>query len=420
MAKESYPMRNILLVIKHEIITTLQKRSFWITAFLFPLLIVGINLGTQLLINRPEGNSLAPAPSAENAGRTRVIGYVDQANLIKEIPADVPEGLLQGFPNEEAAQAAVKGGQIDEYVIIAGDYLQTGNLVVVQRNFRPLGSNPGDLFQYVIDANLSGDAGLAAALSQPAQQVVAQALAPKSAAKDSNPLTTLVPMAVLFIFFFLLVMSSGFMLQSVAREKENRTVEILLLSLRPRELMLGKILGLSVVALLQMAVWIGGGLLVLGRGKEVLSGAAAFELPAGFVIWALLYFLLGYLLYASLMGAIGALAPNVRESGQFTILVLLPLMIPVWFNSLFIQTPDSPLALALSLFPLTAPTSMITRLAATQVPTWQIAASLAGLAVTTYFLVQAAARFFRADTLLTNTTINWQRIFGAFQSGNAE
>jgi ABC-type Na+ efflux pump permease subunit len=346
MAKESYPMRNILLVIKHEIITTLQKRSFWITAFLFPLLIVGINLGTQLLINRPEGNSLAPAPSAENAGRTRVIGYVDQANLIKEIPADVPEGLLQ--------------------------------------------------------------------------QVVAQALAPKSAAKDSNPLTTLVPMAVLFIFFFLLVMSSGFMLQSVAREKENRTVEILLLSLRPRELMLGKILGLSVVALLQMAVWIGGGLLVLGRGKEVLSGAAAFELPAGFVIWALLYFLLGYLLYASLMGAIGALAPNVRESGQFTILVLLPLMIPVWFNSLFIQTPDSPLALALSLFPLTAPTSMITRLAATQVPTWQIAASLAGLAVTTYFLVQAAARFFRADTLLTNTTINWQRIFGAFQSGNAE
>jgi ABC-2 type transport system permease protein len=227
-------------------------------------------------------------------------------------------------------------------------------------------------------------------------------------------------MAVLFIFFFLLVMSSGFMLQSVAREKENRTVEILLLSLRPRELMLGKILGLSVVALLQMAVWIGGGLLVLGRGKEVLSGAAAFELPAGFVIWALLYFLLGYLLYASLMGAIGALAPNVRESGQFTILVLLPLMIPVWFNSLFIQTPDSPLALALSLFPLTAPTSMITRLAATQVPTWQIAASLAGLAVTTYFLVQAAARFFRADTLLTNTTINWQRIFGAFQSGNAE
>lgn len=413
-------MRNIILVIKHEIIITLQKRSFWVTAFLFPLVIVGINLGTQILINRPEGSSLELTPTAENADRTMVIGYVDQASLIKEIPADVPQGLLQGFPNEEAAQAAVKGGQIDEYAIIARDYLQTGNLVVVQRNFQPLGSTPGDLFKYVIDANLTGDANLAAALSQPAQQVVEHALAPKSVAKGSNPLTTLVPMAVLFIFFFLLVMSSGFMLQSVSREKENRTVEILLLSLRPRELMLGKILGLSVVALLQMAVWIGGGLLVLGRGKEVLNGAAAFELPVGFVIWALLYFLLGYLLYASLMGAIGALAPNVRESGQFTLLVLLPLMIPVWFNSLFIQTPDSPLALVLSLFPLTAPTSMITRLAATQVPTWQIAASLAGLAVTTFFLVQASARFFRADTLLTNTTINWQRIFGVLQSGNAE
>jgi hypothetical protein len=138
-------MRNIILVIKHEIIITLQKRSFWVTAFLFPLVIVGINLGTQMLINRPEGSSLELTPTAENADRTMVIGYVDQASLIKEIPADVPQGLLQGFPNEEAAQAAVKGGQIDEYAIIARDYLQTGNLVVVQRNFQPLGSTPGSV-----------------------------------------------------------------------------------------------------------------------------------------------------------------------------------------------------------------------------------------------------------------------------------
>jgi ABC-2 type transport system permease protein len=413
-------MRNIILVIKHEIIITLQKRSFWITAFLFPLLIVGINLGIQVLINRPDGGSLALVPSADKAIRTMVIGYVDQAGLIKEIPADVSPDLLQGFPNEGAAQAAVKGGQIDEYVIITPNYLQTGDLVVVQRKFQPLGSAPGDLFKYVIDANLTGDVNLAAALSQPGGQVELRALAPKSSAEGSSALTTLVPMAVLFIFFFLLIMSSGFMLQSVSREKENRTAEILLLSLRPRELMLGKILGLSGIALLQMAVWVGGGLLVLGRGKEILSSPAAFELPAGFLIWALIYFLLGYLLYASLMGAVGALAPNVRESGQFTLLVLLPLMIPVWFNGLFIQTPNSPLALALSLFPLTAPTSMITRLVATQVPFWQIPVSLAGLAVTTFFLVQASARFFRADTLLSYTTINWQRIYGLLRSGGAE
>lgn len=419
LMKESDVMRNIYLVIKHEITTTLQKRSFWITAFLFPLLIVGINVGAQLLVIRSVDSTPGLIPSA-GTGRTRVIGYVDQAGLIKEIPADVPRGMLRSFEDEAAAQAAVEAGQMEEYVLIPADYMQTGELVVVQRNFRPLGSTPEDLFKYVIDANLTGDAALAAALSQPTQQVELHSLAPGSAAAGSSALTSLVPMAVLFIFFFLLVMSSGFMLQSVSREKENRTVEILLLSLRPRELMLGKILGLSVVALLQMAVWIGGGLLVLGRGKEILSGAAAFDLPAGFVIWALLYFLLGYLLYASLMGAIGALAPNARESGQFTLLVLLPLMIPIWFNSLFIQTPNSPLALALSLFPLTAPASMIPRLVATQVPFWQTVASLAGLAVATFMFVLLSARFFRADTLLSSTAINWQRIFGVLHSEKVE
>ncbi|MEJ2600441.1 MAG: ABC transporter permease [Anaerolineales bacterium] len=413
-------MRNVYLVIKHEIITTLQKRSFWIMAFLFPLVIVGINVGAQLFVNRPEGNSLVPAPSTENAGRPMGIGYVDRAGLIEEIPADLPQGLLQAFPNEEAARAAVEDGQVDEYVIIAGDYLQSGNLVVVQRNFQPLGSTPEDMFKYVIDSNLTGNTRLAAALSQTAQQVEMHSLAPDISNTGNDPLTSLVPMAVLSIFFFLLLISSGFMLRSVSREKENRIVEILLLSLRPRELMLGKILGLSLVALLQMAVWIGGGLLVLGQGKEMLSGAAAFELPAGFVIWTVLYFLLGYLLYASLMGAIGAMAPNARESGQFTLLVLLPLTIPWLFRSIFIQTPNSPLSLALSLFPLTAPTSMITRLVATHVPLWQITASLAGLAVTTFFLVQLSARFFRADTLLSSSAINWQRISGVLQSGNVK
>jgi len=409
-------MRNVYLVIKHEIITTLQKRSFWISTFLYPLVIVGINLGAQLLVNQPEDRNLAPTPSAENADQRMVIGYLDRAGLIEEIPPDLPQGSLQAFPNEQAARAAVEEGQVNEYVIIAGDYLQTGKIVVVQRDFQPLGSTPGDLIKYVIDSNLTGDARLAAALSQPVQKVEHYALGPGSANPANHPLASLVPLAVLFIFFFLLIMSSGFMLQSVSREKENRIVEILLLSLRPRELMLGKILGLSVVALLQMAIWIGGGILVLSQGKEILSGAAVFEPPAGFVIWIFLYFLLGYLLYASLMSAIGAMAPNARESGQFTLLVLIPLTIPWLFRTIFIETPDGPLSLALSLFPLTAPTSMITRLVATQVPLWQIAASLAGLAVTTFFLVQLSARFFRADTLLSNTALNWQLISGVLQS----
>jgi ABC-2 type transport system permease protein len=413
--KGSHAMRNIFLVIKHEIITILQKRSFWISSFLFPLLILGFNVAVPLLVSRSMESAPSLIPSIGSTNSEKGIGYVDQAGLIKTIPADLPQVLLQAFPNETAAKAAVTDQAIDEYVIIPKDYLQTGKLVVVQRNFKPLDNTPGVLLKYVIDANLTGDAVLAAALNRPAQNVEMHALGPEKINQGNSTLTMLAPMAVLFIFFFLLVMSSGFMLQSVSREKENRTVEILLLSLRPRELMLGKIVGLSVVALLQISIWLGGGLLVLGQRKEMLSGAAAFDLPAEFVVWALLFFLLGYLLYASLMGAIGALAPSAREGAQFTGMLLLPLMIPVMFNTLFTQTPDSPLAIAFSLFPLTAPSAMITRLVAVHVPVWQILLSLAGLAVATGLAVVLSARFFRANTLLSHTAINWQAIFHVLQ-----
>jgi ABC-2 type transport system permease protein len=223
----------------------------------------------------------------------------------------------------------------------------------------------------------------------------------------------IVAYGTLFIFFFVFTMSSGFMLRSVTREKENRTVEILLVSLKPKELMLGKVLGLGFVALLQIAIWLGGSLLTLNRGGPMLSSLGIvvgnIALPDGFILWALLYFLLGYLLYASALGAIGAIAPNARETSQVTFVVLLPLMIPLWLNTSFTQAPNGTLATVLSLFPLTAPTSMLPRLAVGGVPIWQPIASLIGLAITTYIFVAISARFFRADTLLSNASLDWQR-----------
>ncbi len=197
------------------------------------------------------------------------------------------------------------------------------------------------------------------------------------------------------------------MLQSVTKEKENRTIEVLLLSVRPRDLMLGKILGLGVVALLQILVW-GGGLLIMSGGS--LRAVSALGLPQGFFAWALLYFALGYLLYASLLGALGALAPSAREGTQFTFLVLSPLFIPLMLNSVLIEAPDSGLTTILSLFPLTAPVTMITRLAAGNVPTEQLLLGLIILAITTYGIIVFSARFFRADTLLSFNALNFKRI----------
>jgi ABC-2 type transport system permease protein len=187
-------------------------------------------------------------------------------------------------------------------------------------------------------------------------------------------------------------------------------VEVLLVSVSPRQLMLGKLLGLSVVALLQMLVWIGGSFLIMQATDLFNLPPVELGLPISFFFWGLVYLVLGYLLYASMMGAIGALAPNAREAGQFTFAILLPLMIPLWLNATITENPEGMLATILSLVPLTAPITMMSRLVGGDVPLWQLLLSVGILAVTTYGFVLLASRFFRADTLLSSATLKWNRL----------
>ncbi len=405
-------MKNIWIVIKHEIITMVTKPSFWLTTFLLPAIIMGFSFGAQLI-----GQEMIPEEDEMLAGeteRSQAIGYVDHAGIITDLPESIPAAMVQSYPDEEAAATALRAGEISQYYVIAEDYIESGKVVAIEKEFSLLGSIPQlTLFRMIVDYNLIGDETLARRLSNPIPHLETTALQPASEVSENLNARFIVAYGTLFIFFFVFTMSSGFMLRSVTREKENRTVEILLVSLEPKELMLGKVLGLGFVALLQIVIWLGGSLLTLSRGDSMLSSLGIvvgnIALPEGFLVWALLYFLLGYLLYASALGAIGAIAPNARETSQVTFVVLLPLMIPLWLNTSFTQAPNGALATVLSLFPLTAPTSMLPRLAVGGVPLWQPIASLIGLAITTYIFVVISARFFRADTLLSSASLDWQR-----------
>jgi ABC-2 type transport system permease protein len=175
--------------------------------------------------------------------------------------------------------------------------------------------------------------------------------------------------------------------------------------------MLGKVIGLGAIALFQMSIWFGGSLLTLKNSNVLFSLASTYILPTGFIFWAILFFILGYFLYASILGSIGVLAPNAREGGQFTFIAILPLLIPLWFNYSFTESPNGPVSVFLSLFPLTAPSSMITRLTTGNVPLWHLLLSLTGLFVTTYLFILLASRLFRADNLLSNDSLSWSKLF---------
>ena len=214
-------------------------------------------------------------------------------------------------------------------------------------------------------------------------------------------------------FYIVILTSASLLLNSISSEKQNRMMEILMTSVTPSQMLTGKIIALGLVGLLQTIVWSGSGyLLLLISGRQFALGDA-FKLPPSILIWGVVFFLLGYAVYASLMAGLGALVPNIREASQTTTVVIIPLVIPLMFISSLIQAPNSPLSVFLSLFPLTAPVSMMTRLAATTVPFWQSALAAALIAITAFLLIKSAARMFRAQNLLSGQSITTKGFISA-------
>jgi ABC-2 type transport system permease protein len=397
------------LVAAYEFRSTVRRRSFWLMAFLFPLLVLTLSLGNTFMGDLGAGSledALTPSgPVAQ--------GYVDQAGLIEELPPDVPPQALVSFASVGEAADALEQGVVSGYYIIPADHLTSGELVFVQEEFQPLSpAAGGPLMEYVLNYALTSDTAVAAALVDPTPRIdVASATgaAPPAAQGAASVISGMVPLAVLAILFFVIVMSSSYLLQSVTREKENRTAEVLLVSVRPRQLMLGKVLGLGAVALVQMGIWVGGSLLAVWQVAGI-PDLASIGLSPGLLAWLLGFLVLGYVAYGSILAALGTLVPSQREGSQLMFVVLLPLMLPVWLNFTLIHDPNGSLPLALSLFPLSAPVAMTTRLVAGDVPIWQPVVALAGLALTAYLFVLLGARVFRAGTLLSSGSLSWGRI----------
>ena len=394
-------MNKTLLVLRHEIITTLSRPSFLFALFGIPI------IGTLVFIVAGQLNKGNPAQFLwtqliSSPPTIQTEGYIDQSGIIKTIPDSVPAGLLVAFPDEVSAQQALENGKISAYYIIPGDYIQTGEITYIRQDFNPIGSSDQSAsLEWILNVNLlGGDTQIASLVNGPlnTQKV---SLSPAPQRDDDNMLTFFLPYAVTFMFYIIILSAASLLLSSVAKEKENRVMEILMVSITPRQLLSGKIIGLGLLGLLQVIAWVGTGRILLARSGTTFNLPIAFQLPASFLIWGVIFFVLGYAVYASLMAGLGALVPNLREASQATIVVIFPLIIPIFLISILINEPHSMLSVILSLFPLTSPVAMITRLAAGGVPFWQTLLAAALLAVTAVIVVRAVARMFRAQTILS-------------------
>ncbi|MEG0697395.1 MAG: ABC transporter permease, partial [Algoriella sp.] len=228
-------------------------------------------------------------------------------------------------------------------------------------------------------------------------------------------------MFLTYIIFMFVMIYGVKVMRSIVEEKNNRVVEIIISSVKPFELMMGKIVGTTMVALTQFGIWIGMTLVLLlafpaiaasrmdmtqqmmnqaqvaeanpdmmQKMTEVSEVLMSFNYPL--IIFAFIaYFILGYLFYSSIFAAIGSAVDNDTDTQQFTYFPLVPMMVGLYGSMTTFENPDGPVAFWLSMVPLTSPISMITRIPF-DVPMWQLALSLSILLISTIFMIYIAGK----------------------------
>lgn len=406
-------MNKTWIVFKTEFINTVTRRSFLIMLILVPLVPALILGGISLFKGEDSDAGITEMFQPDLTVEVHE-GYVDQAGIINGIPDWITEDRLVAYTDAETARRDTLSGKLTGYYVIKPDYLEYGSILYYREDFNPItGFESTPIIDGLINYNLLGaDQSLYQAYQNPIR-VEKVDIAPDVTELDqSNPLSYYIPYSITFLLYFVIINASSMLLASIAKEKENRVIEIILSSIKPEQLLTGKILGLGLAGLLQMVVWMGSALLLLRIGGTTIEIPAGLQFTPEILLWGIIFFILGYMLYATIMAGIGALVPNLKESSQATIFVVLPAIVPLMMINEIAGQPDSTISIILSLIPFTASSTIVTRLTVSAIPAWQLIASIGLLFLTFILLVRAVARMFRAQNLLTGKKFS----FGLFLS----
>ncbi|MFA5374421.1 MAG: ABC transporter permease [Dehalococcoidia bacterium] len=388
-------MNKIWIIARHEFVTAVKKWSYIILTFSLPILVI---LG--MLVYYGITQWAGEKPPAEKPS----IGYIDNTGLFDEYTNTDEINFVLYVADDEAKQELLSGN-ISEYFIIPADYLDTGTVYryTTKREIEPpssLNSIEDFLIANLISNNVSNNI-----LTRVSNPLYAQSFRlDQDTGEVVPPEDEISSYAMPYVFGLLFLMSlffaSGYLLQGVAEEKENRLIEILLSSVSAKQLLTGKVLGLGAAGLLQITVWLITIIIfvvVASTNIPILSG---LKVPASLIILSIMYFILGYILYGVLFAAIGSIGSTARESNQWTIIVVLPAIMPLELMFLFIMNPDHVVYTIFTLFPLTAPIAVIMKASIGALPIWQLALSIIIMIVSIIVTIWLASRVFRTFLLM--------------------
>jgi ABC-2 type transport system permease protein len=399
-------MNAIARVFRYELRRQSRRPGYILASVGVPVVALLLFFGLRLYQQSRQGADLGQALNSGKdspLSQARPSGVVDKSGLLRKPPFTD----LLFFNTEDEAQAALRDNKVGAYYVVAPDYLKSGQIDMYFDRFN-LGNINSSSLRLLILQSLMGASGqnidsqVVARLQEKQPQITIHTVnetGTKQAAGEgaSFALVYLFAMMLLFSAFT----TSGYLMQSVVEEKESRMVEVILSSVRPAQLLAGKILALGTLGLLQMVLWGAAAVYILHQLIPTTPSMLGLNVTAGQLVVLFIYFVLGYLLFASAYASIGALSNSMREGPQIAAFVTLPAVIPMWATAIFASAPDGPLAVALSIFPITAPLAMVMRIAVTEVPLTQLAVSIVLLMLTVMFTMWLSGRLFRVNTLLS-------------------
>lgn len=242
------------------------------------------------------------------------------------------------------------------------------------------------------------------------------------------------------VIFFIIVGYGGWLTRSVIEEKTNRIVEVIASSVKPIELLIGKIMGVAGLAVTQIGIWIVAGMglsavaapiMILVSGFQIPEmpdqaqpeppfNPTAFDLSAiepSIIIYFIIFFILGFLIYSSLFAAIGSAVDNETDTQQFMMPVMIPILIAYLILFKMVEAPDSTFSVISSIIPFFAPILMITRITITDVPFWQIGTSIILMIATFYGTMWLSAKIYSVGILSYGKSATFRELWKWIREG---
>ena len=414
-------MKNIILIAKREFFTQVKKKSFIILTLLTPLLIIVFGGVVSLMFQ---------------ANETQMqISVIDKSGLFKDrLKSD--QNIRYVFSSEETEKSLIKALETTEEM--------NGVMIIPKKDIHELENS----IEILTNKNLSNEArkNIAGNISEIIKAEKINALGISTAQiEDLNKGVNLhvvnvlekekkqdsflvgvksgLSMFLMYCVFTFIMMYGIRVMRSVLEEKNNRVVEILISSVKPFELMMGKILGVTGVALVQFGVWvvmIFASVMTLGSSNVgIVSGVAEVQMVLsalsqinyGLILFVfVIYFLLGYLFYSAMYAAIGSAVDNETETQQFTLFAILPMMLGFYGSITIMNNPDGPMSFWLSMIPFTSPIAMLARIPF-DVPVWELVLSIVILLVSTLGMVFIASKIYRVGILMYGNKVTLKELW---------